>query len=67
MCVVCQNVPAVMTGLSGAGLMVRAAIRRTRTSRGQAACVQPEAIPASTAAVPVTVDAGHSPTPVGAR
>lgn len=67
MCVVCQNVPAVMTGLSGAGLMVRAAIRRSRASRDQAACAQPVAMPASTAVVPSTAAAPHSPTPVGAR
>ena len=40
MCVVCQNVPAVMTGLSGAGLVVRAAIRRSRAPRGGQACEQ---------------------------
>ena len=30
MCVVCQNIPAIMTGLSGTALVVRTAIRRTR-------------------------------------
>lgn len=67
MCVVCQNVPAVMTGLSGAGLMVRAAIRRSRAPRDRATCSQPVAIPASTTVMPATVAAPHSPTPVGAR
>lgn len=67
MCVVCQNVPAVMTGLSGAGLMVRAAIRRSRASHDQAACAEPVAVPATTPVVPATVAAPHSPTPVGAR
>lgn len=33
MCIVCQNVPAVMTGLSGAGLLVRTAVRRARAPR----------------------------------
>ena len=33
MCVVCQNVPAVMTALSGAGLMTRSVVRRVRTGR----------------------------------
>lgn len=67
MCVVCQNVPAVMTGLSGAGLIVRAAIRRSRAPRDQAACSQPVAMPASTAMVPANALMPRSPTPVGAR
>ena len=33
MCVVCQNVPAVMTALSGAGLMTRSVVRRVRAGR----------------------------------
>ena len=32
MCVVCQNVPAVMTALSGAGLMTRSVVRRVQAS-----------------------------------
>ena len=30
MCVVCQNIPAIMTGLSGSALVVRTAVRRVR-------------------------------------
>lgn len=62
MCVVCQNVPAVMTGLSGAGLMVRAAIRRSSGGRDDVACTTapPEdALGTAPAALPAT--------PVGAR
>ncbi|GEM_PF-6069673 len=33
MCIVCQNVPALMTGLSGTGLVIRTCIRRARSVR----------------------------------
>jgi len=36
MCVVCQNVPAVMTALSGAGLMTRSVVRRVQAGRTDA-------------------------------
>lgn len=55
MCIVCQNVPAVMTGLSGAGLVVRAAIRRTRAPRHDApaprtdAAITVQVVPTATA------------------
>ncbi len=63
MCIVCQNVPAVMTGLSGAGLMVRAAIRRTRSSSAGTA---PEVTAPAATAPPAASPAGaHAP--AGAR
>jgi len=43
MCVVCQNVPAVMTALSGAGLMTRSVVRRVRA--GRTAADEPTAQP----------------------
>ena len=33
MCIVCQNIPALMTGLSGTGLVIRTVVRRTRADR----------------------------------
>lgn len=49
MCIVCQNVPALMTGLSGTGLMIRTCIRRARTVRD----VAPSSIQVATPTQPV--------------
>lgn len=62
MCVVCQNVPAVMTGLSGAGLMVRAAIRRSRAGHDDVACTTAPPRDALGTASPAV-----RATPIGAR
>lgn len=68
MCIVCQNVPAVMTGLSGAGLLVRTAVRRARAPRAQE---QPAATgsdrPMRADAQPRTPGTAGAPAPVGAR
>lgn len=68
MCIVCQNVPAVMTGLSGAGLIVRTAVRRARAPRAQQAAATPAGEhPMRADAQPPTPGTGAAPAPAGAR